>query len=109
MHMTRLIDDILTLSKLGELTAYAYGLVSLLSIYSLDNECFVATPVACCPVDFIAETFSIFKTELLAKDISANLDIRPSLAACGVEYVLTDPSRINQLLINLMTNAIKVS
>lgn len=75
----------------------------------LDNKFLVVTPVPCRPIDFITETFSIFKGEMLAKDIASSLDIRSSLAAHGVDYVLTDPSRVNQLLINLMTNGIKVS
>lgn len=46
---------------------------------------------------------------MLAKDIASSLDIKPSITANNVDYVLTDPSRINQLLINLTINAIKVS
>lgn len=59
--------------------------------------------------DFISETLSIFKGEMLSKDITCELEIKPSFVANKVDYVLTDPSRINQLVINILTNAIKVS
>lgn len=88
VHMSRLIDDTLTLSK-------------------LDNHFLVITPVPCRPVEFIKETMSVFKGETQSKDIVLKVDFLPSFKAFDIDYVLTDPSRINQLLINLLTNAIK--
>lgn len=45
---------------------------------------------------------------MMSKDIIFEFEIKPSFAANHVDYVLTDPSRINQLVINILTNAIKV-
>jgi len=87
-HMSRLIDDILTLSK-------------------IDNSFLVVTPIPSRPTEFVRETLSVFKAEMLSKDIKCDLDIKPSFATLNVDWLLTDPSRVNQLLINLLTNAIK--
>lgn len=59
--------------------------------------------------DFISETLAVFKAEMRSKKISYELKIEPSFAENNVDYVLTDPSRINQVVINMLTNAIKVS
>lgn len=130
MHMTRLIDDVLTLSKLGKYfrnhpsqDGFAHD-----RWLPADNQFLVVTPVPCRPAgkyelaiayevqltdwrprpDFISETLSIFKGEMSSKDITYELEIKPSFVANKVDYVLTDPSRINQLVINILTNAIKV-
>lgn len=60
-------------------------------------------------LDFISETFSIFRSEMISKDIEYELEITRAFSAMSIDYVLTDPSRINQLVINILTNAIKVS
>ena len=110
--MTRLIDDVLTLSKLGMLafdTSVSQAWVCTLTAFTpTDNQFLVITPVPCRPADFISETLAIFKGEMMSKDITYELEIKPSFVAYNVDYVLTDPSRINQLVINILTNAIKV-
>ena len=88
VHMTRLIDDVLTLSK-------------------LDNQFLIITPVPSRPTQFIRETLLIFKAEMQSKEIESELQTTSAFAELQVDYVLTDPSRMNQLLINLLTNAIK--
>ena len=88
VHMTRLIDDVLTLSK-------------------LDNQFLIITPVPSRPVEFIRETLQIFKGEMQSKSIISEFTTSRAFVDLRVDYVLTDPSRVNQLLINLLTNAIK--
>ena len=88
VHMTRLIDDVLTLSK-------------------LDNQFLIITPVPSRPTQFIRETLQIFKGEMQSKEIESELQTSSAFAELQIDYVLTDPSRMNQLLINLLTNAIK--
>lgn len=58
--------------------------------------------------DFISETLAIFKGEMISKDIVCDFEITPAFVENQVDYILTDPSRINQLVINILTNAIKV-
>ena len=43
-----------------------------------------------------------------SKGIIFEFETRKSFVEFGVDYVLTDPSRISQLVINIVTNAIKV-
>ena len=87
-HQTRIVDDILTLSK-------------------LDSGLLQVTPCASKPKSIAQKTLKIFETPAHSNDIA--LAIRPdkSLDKLGVEWVNMDPSRVLQILINLITNAIK--
>jgi signal transduction histidine kinase len=87
-HQKRIIDDILTLSKLDSM---------LLSI----------TPVAVRPRKLIDSIVSIFDAELKSKGIDHNVTSGPSIKELDVDYVYLDPSRVTQVFINLLTNAIK--
>jgi CheY-like chemotaxis protein len=49
----------------------------------------------------------MFDPELQAKDIKVEFEVHPSLEELKVDWVTLDPSRVLQMLINLMTNAIK--
>jgi signal transduction histidine kinase/DNA-binding NarL/FixJ family response regulator len=87
-HQKRIIDDVLTLSKLDSM---------LLSI----------TPVAVKPAKLIDSVLNIFEAELKSNRI--HYEVRPdaSMADLAVERVFLDPSRVTQVFINLLTNAIK--
>jgi signal transduction histidine kinase/PAS domain-containing protein len=87
-HQKRIIDDILTLSKLDSM---------LLSI----------TPVAVRPRKLIDSIFSIFEAELKSKGIEHSVNSGPSIKELDIDYVYLDPSRVTQVFINLLTNAIK--
>ncbi|KAF1851401.1 putative histidine kinase-like protein M3YPp [Cucurbitaria berberidis CBS 394.84] len=87
-HQKRIIDDILTLSKLDSM---------LLSI----------TPVAVQPAQLIDSIVSIFEAELKHDRIAHNIKSDTSLSDLGIDYVYLDPSRVTQVFINLLTNAIK--
>ncbi|CAK7197357.1 hypothetical protein SEUCBS139899_000002 [Sporothrix eucalyptigena] len=89
-HQKRIVDDVLTLSK-------------------LDSRLLPVTPVDVQPVMVIRGTLKMFEAELIAHDINCTFRVQPSyqdLVGFG-NWVKLDPSRLNQVLINLLTNAIK--
>lgn len=87
-HQKAIVDDILTISK-------------------LDSNLLLITPVPSQPVQILARALKMFDSELQAKAIEASLDIHPSYTETHVNWVHLDPSRVLQILINLLTNAIK--
>ncbi|CAI6339401.1 unnamed protein product [Periconia digitata] len=87
-HQKRIIDDVLTLSKLDSM---------LLSI----------TPTVVRPTRLVNSILSIFEPELKANKIRYRVDPTESLENLGVDFVHLDPSRVTQIFINLITNAIK--
>lgn len=87
-HQKRIVDDILTLSK-------------------LDSKLLAVTPVDEQPVKVVQLALKMFESELAAHDIELDFAVDASLERHGVEWARLDPSRLRQILINLMTNAIK--
>ncbi|KAF2804613.1 putative histidine kinase HHK15p [Mytilinidion resinicola] len=87
-HQKRIIDDVLTLSKLDSM---------LLSI----------TPSIVKLPKLVTSMVSIFEAELKTHDIQTALVPENSIAELGIEYLSFDSSRVTQIFINLMTNAIK--
>ena len=88
MHQKRIIDDVLTLSK-------------------LDADLLLVTPTDVQPLQFLHHALKMFEGELQANKIKLNLNIENSCRDLGVVWVRLDPSRLLQILINLLTNAIK--
>lgn len=87
-HQKRIVDDILTLSK-------------------LDSNLLAVTPVDEQPVRVIQRALKMFESELIAHDIEFEFEVDKSFELYGIKWVKLDPSRLRQVLINLMTNAIK--
>ncbi|KAJ4322435.1 hypothetical protein N0V94_002422 [Neodidymelliopsis sp. IMI 364377] len=87
-HQKRIIDDVLTLSKLDSM---------LLSI----------TPTPVVPSKLAHSIVNIFEAELKSNHIDYSIEDDQSLARLGVGHLLLDPSRVTQVFINLLTNAIK--
>ncbi|KAL7274382.1 hypothetical protein RUND412_002721 [Rhizina undulata] len=87
-HQSRIIEDILTLSKLDS---------SLMSV----------VPVSVDPRELVTTSLRIFEAEFAEKGISLNFKILEGYKKLGVEWVYIDPSRMTQILVNLITNAIK--
>jgi PAS domain S-box-containing protein len=87
-HQKRIIDDVLTLSKLDSM---------LLSI----------TPTAVRPSKLITSIVSIFDAELKFNKIRSKVIPDHSFARLEIDYLYLDPSRVTQIFINLLTNAIK--
>ncbi|KAH6984305.1 hypothetical protein BKA56DRAFT_580868 [Ilyonectria sp. MPI-CAGE-AT-0026] len=87
-HQKSIVDDILTISK-------------------LDSNLLLITPVACQHEVILQRALKMFESEVQARDIKLTLEIDPEFEQMGVDWVNMDPSRVLQILINLMTNAIK--
>jgi signal transduction histidine kinase len=87
-HQKRIVDDILTLSK-------------------LDSKLLVISPVTIQPFTLLQDSYKMFKEE--ANKACVNLDVRcdTSFTDLNIDYAILDPSRVLQILINLLTNAIK--
>lgn len=87
-HQKSIVDDILTISK-------------------LDSNLLTITPTPVQPVTVVTRTLKIFEPELQAKNIKIAFEQHPSFTELGVDWVTLDPSRLLQILINLVSNAIK--
>lgn len=87
-HQKNIVDDILSFSKLDAM------------MLSLNPSPFQ-------PDQKFAQYLRIFQPELRDKNITIKFAIDPSYPEAGVEWVHADMVRINQVLVNLMTNAIK--
>ncbi|KAH9896271.1 aerobic respiration control sensor protein arcB [Xylariomycetidae sp. FL2044] len=87
-HQKSIVDDILTVSK-------------------LDANLLVITPTASQPIQLVQRAARIFEPEMRAKDIKMVCEMEPTLKEMSVNWVNLDPSRVLQVLINLVTNAIK--
>ena len=82
------MDDILTLSK-------------------LDSQLLLVTPVDVQPVVVVRDIMRMFEAELNSHGIRGEFRVEESYQNLGINWVKLDPSRLRQVLINLMTNAIK--
>ena len=87
-HQKRIVDDILTLSK-------------------LDSALLLVTPCDVQPKTVVQRALKMFDGEVHTADIKLNFQIDESIEKFGIEWVKLDPSRLLQVLINLTTNAIK--
>lgn len=87
-HQKRIVDDVLTLSK-------------------LDSALLLVTPVDVQPVSVVQRALKMFEAELDTNDISLEFQVEPSYTELKIDWVKLDPSRLLQVLINLTTNAIK--
>ncbi|KAI9731534.1 MAG: hypothetical protein M1834_004654 [Cirrosporium novae-zelandiae] len=87
-HQKRIVDDVLTLSK-------------------LDSALLLVTPVDVQPVAVVQRALKMFEGELQNADIRLKFHVDEGYHALKVDWVRLDPSRLLQVLINLTTNAIK--
>ena len=87
-HQKRIVDDVLTLSK-------------------LDSAMVVVTPVDVQPVNVLKRTLKMFEGELSTADIALDFQVDQTYTDLGIDWVMIDPHRLSQVLINLTTNAIK--
>ncbi|KAF2024184.1 hypothetical protein EK21DRAFT_94284 [Setomelanomma holmii] len=87
-HQKRIVDDILTLSK-------------------LDSAMLMVTPVDAQPLQVVQRALKMFEGEVQTAGISMEFVLTDSFKELNVDWVKIDPSRVLQVLINLTTNAIK--
>jgi two-component sensor histidine kinase len=55
----------------------------------------------------MADTLRIFQPELRKKNVEFSYNIMPEYDDCNVNWVMADLVRVSQVMVNLMTNAIK--
>ncbi|KAM7209660.1 putative histidine kinase [Naviculisporaceae sp. PSN 640] len=87
-HQKRIVDDILTMSK-------------------LDSKLLAITPITVNPVQMVKEALKMFEVEARRVDITLEMAVDKSYQDLGITYLDFDPSRLKQVLINLLTNALK--
>jgi signal transduction histidine kinase/CheY-like chemotaxis protein len=87
-HMKRIVDDILTISK-------------------LDSGLLAITPVDAEPKSVASHAVKMFESEAKAAGVDMALHIDQSYRDLEVVWVSLDPTRLLQVLINLITNALK--
>ncbi|EUC46264.1 hypothetical protein COCMIDRAFT_93278 [Bipolaris oryzae ATCC 44560] len=87
-HQKRIVDDILTLSK-------------------LDSKLLVISPMVLQPVTLLQDAYKMFKDEANKLGIDLEMRCDPSVEEMEIDWAILDPSRVLQILINLLTNAIK--
>lgn len=87
-HQKRIVDDILTMSK-------------------LDSKLLAVTPITVDPVQIVQEALKMFAVEARRVDIDLSMVVDQSYREMGIKWLDLDPSRMKQVLINLLTNALK--
>lgn len=87
-HQKRIVDDILTMSK-------------------LDSKLLAITPITVNPIQMVQEALKMFEVEARRVDINLSMVVDQSYRDLGIGYLDFDPSRLKQILINLLTNALK--
>ncbi|CAN8101168.1 unnamed protein product [Discula destructiva] len=87
-HQKRIVDDVLTLSR-------------------LDSRMIEVTPTVTKPVEVVQTSLKIFEAELASNNIKSEFRVDKSYYDLGIDLARLDPARLQQILINLLTNAIK--
>jgi signal transduction histidine kinase len=87
-HQKRIVDDILTMSK-------------------LDSKLLVISPIIVKPSALLQDAYKMFKDEASKAHVGFEARCDPSITNMNIEHAMLDPSRVLQVLINLITNAIK--
>ena len=87
-HQKRIVDDVLTLSKLQ------YMMLAI-------------TPQPTKLPELVNSTLKMFESELQEKKITATAFSESPTEANNADWVSCDPSRLTQIIVNFLTNAIK--
>lgn len=73
----------------------------------LDSKLLAVTPITVDPLQIAKESLKMFEVEARRVDIDLRMKIDSSYEDLGLEFLELDPSRLKQVLINLLTNALK--
>lgn len=65
------------------------------------------TPVLSRPLAIVRQVAQMFKNEAAASDIDLSCSSDTSFSSLGLDLLYCDPTRLSQILINLVTNALK--
>ncbi|KAK0252425.1 hypothetical protein LTS09_012543 [Friedmanniomyces endolithicus] len=87
-HQRNIVDDVLSYSKLD---------ASMLSL----------VPRACRPTETLANTLKMFQPEFRKQGLQFDFKIDHTYVEYEIDWVMADTSRVGQILINLISNAIK--
>ncbi|KAL3459538.1 hypothetical protein BJX64DRAFT_291205 [Aspergillus heterothallicus] len=87
-HQKKIIDDVLIFSK-------------------LDASMLTLTPQPVQPKSHLATLLTMFRPELRKSRIEFEYKLDESYADCGLDWVMGDLDRMGQVLINIVSNAIK--
>jgi len=87
-HQKRIVDDVLTFSK-------------------LDSQLLVISPDRARPSLLLDRALRMYNSELERASIKSRVEILPGISDLDLDFVMVDSSRILQVIINLLTNAIK--
>ncbi|KAJ8102773.1 hypothetical protein POJ06DRAFT_245589 [Lipomyces tetrasporus] len=88
-HMRRIITDTINLSK-------------------MESGLFPINPENCQPLEVAKEVMKMYENELKSLSITHSIEVGDNFRALGIDVVKMDPRRISQILINLVSNAMKV-
>ena len=87
-HQKSLVDDILTMSK-------------------MDSNLLANTPIEVRPSQCMDEVFGMFRTDALMAGVELKMVVDKTVHENRIDWLMFDPSRVKQILINLVGNAIK--
>lgn len=73
----------------------------------LDSKLLAVTPITVDPLEIAQEALRMFEVEARRVDIDLQMKVDSSYRQLQLEFLDLDPSRLKQVLINLLTNALK--
>lgn len=79
----------------------------VLTLSKLDSQLLMISPAVVRPVQAVQNALKMFEGELRAAKIQLELRRDPSFQELRIDTLVFDPSRVLQVLINLLTNSIK--
>ncbi|KAK9238394.1 hypothetical protein V1525DRAFT_375200 [Lipomyces kononenkoae] len=88
-HMRRIITDTINLSK-------------------MESGLFPINAEDCQPLEVAKEVMKMYENELKSLSITHSIEVGDNFRNLGIDFVRMDPRRISQILINLVSNAMKV-
>ena len=78
-----------------------------MTLSKLDSALLIVTPIDVQPISVVQGVLKMFEAEIKTADIYMEFKVDDSFIKLRIDWVRIDPSRLLQVLINLLTNAIK--